>query len=82
MKRAYSKPDVFFEDFAMSTNIAAGCEEFPHGFADGCGVLWGHAIIFTDDMTGTCLSPTEEGAEEFNKLCYHNPDGGYNVFMS
>ena len=26
MRKAYSKPQIMFEDFTLSTNIAAGCE--------------------------------------------------------
>jgi hypothetical protein len=37
-KKQYSAPDIFFEDFSLSTSIAAGCEEKPFGYTDMCGV--------------------------------------------
>jgi hypothetical protein len=87
MKKAYSKPDIVFEDFSLSTNIAAGCEEKPFGHSDQCGVKWGKKIIFTLTMTncGTKIVEGQESgadADEYNKLCYHNPYESYNVFYS
>lgn len=88
MKKTYSKPDIFFEDFSLSTNIAAGCEEKPFNLTDDCGVKWGKKIIFTENMTG-CTSKVVQGSvtdnmvdKENNGLCYHNPSDNYNVFMS
>ena len=81
MKKEYCKPDVFFEDFTLNTNIAAACEERPFNHTDHCGVLWGHSIIFTSSMTG-CSSEVIDGTPQYNGLCYHNPSESYNVFMS
>ena len=81
MKKAYSKPDIVFEDFSLSTNIAAGCEEKPFNNTSECGVKWAKKIIFTESMNG-CTTKIVSGDSEYDKLCYHNPDGGYNVFYS
>lgn len=90
MKKIYSKPDIFFEDFSLSTNIAAGCEEKPFNLTDECGVKWGKKIIFTESMLN-CGTKIVEGQEKgtdsddpdyYNKLCYHNPYESYNVFYS
>lgn len=86
MKKAYSKPDIVFEDFSLSTNIAAGCEENPSAFSSGtqpCGVKWAAGVyIFTDEIDG-CNRKLVDGQQgEYNGLCYHNPTSNYNVFYS
>lgn len=82
MKKSYSKPDITFESFSLSTNIAAGCEEKPVFNTDPChGVSWGKQIIFTSESLG-CTSVVPEGMDEYNRLCYHNPSADYNVFNS
>lgn len=80
MKKTYSKPDIFFEDFSLSTSIAAGCEKKPFKQGDGCGVKWGALMLFTQTLN--CKDKIVEGDSEYNKLCYHNPWESYNVFYS
>jgi hypothetical protein len=82
MKKTYSKPDIVFESFSLSTNIAAGCERKTnlHG-KEGCGVPWGNSRIFTDTDFG-CKSVVEDGSGKYDGLCYHNPSESYNVFNS
>ena len=82
MRKAYSKPDIGFESFALSESIAAGCEERPHNFITGCGVKFGKQIVFTVEMTNCARKIVDGQQGEFNGLCYHNPSAGYNVFMS
>ena len=81
MKKHYSKPDISYEGFSLSTNIAAGCEEVPVNSTDNCGVKWGKSVIFTSTMTG-CPSKVADGSPEHDGLCYHNPSADYNVFTS
>lgn len=86
MKKVYSKPDVFFEDFSLSTNIAAGCEEKANFAEETCGL----EVEFTDTITVTLLNgdisacapecdPKDYG---YNNLCYHNPSEDYNLYNS
>ena len=91
MKKKYSKPDIFFEDFSLSTNIAAGCEEEPTTSTDACGIKFGKGkFIFTSELYG-CNRVIPDGSDDRevnmvddkgNGLCYHNPTEGYNVFLS
>ena len=82
MKKAYSKPEIGFESFALSESIAAGCEERPINFQETCGVKYGKQIIFTEEIKD-CSRKVMDGQQgEFNGLCYHNPSAAYNVFMS
>lgn len=81
MKKTYSKPDILFESFALSTSIAAGCEEKPYEQTDYCGVLWGNVTIFMSKETG-CANLIKDEDPDYNKLCYHVPSESYNVFYS
>lgn len=74
MKKTYVKPQVYFESFQLSANIAAGCgpttklatEQAQCGFDDGSG-----KIIFLQDITG-CAYGQDEGS---NSICYHTFEG-------
>lgn len=81
MKKNYSRPDIYFEDFALSTNIAAGCEITPVNNQADCGVQWGKSTLFTEIVTG-CKKKVIDGDGAYNKLCYHNPTDTLNVFFS
>jgi hypothetical protein len=83
MKKAYSTPDIFFENFSLSTNIAAGCEEKPFNLVEGCGVKWSKGqILFVDGVSDNCTKKVTSGDANYNGLCYHNPSESYNVFFS
>lgn len=81
MKKVYTKPDVVFENFSLSTNITS-CEV--HANADrgicGCDFIPG-LTLFTNTIMGCDLS-TEDGAPEYDGICYHNPSDFNNVFKS
>ena len=79
-KKKYSKPEIFFEDFSLSTNIAAGCEYQPLNNAGDCGVQWGRHTIFLEGMSG-CKKYVIDGDANNDGLCYHNPTDN-NVFNS
>jgi hypothetical protein len=81
MKKTYSKPDIFYEDFSLSTNIAASCELHPTEFiGDTFIVDMGGVILLNNDEY--CTFPIEDGKNEFDNLCYHVPYDSFNVFMS
>ena len=80
MKKTYSKPDIFFEDFSLSTNIAAGCEKKPFNHSEACAVRWGGLMLFTEKIN--CKDKIIDGDPEYNKLCYHVPSQSFNVFYS
>ncbi len=85
MKKAYSKPQIMFEDFTLTTNIAAGCEvktETPSW--NQCGVDASGVNVFLTGMTG-CegfpVTPDGGGDGSFGNICYHVPYGE-NLFNS
>lgn len=82
MKKAYIAPEIMFEDFTISTNIAAGCEAKSDLLAGGqCGFKWGKKVIFTEQVLG-CTVKVVPGDGNYDGLCYHNPSEDYNVFNS
>lgn len=83
MKKTYGKPDIVYENFSMSTNIAAGCEVKANYNDNICGVRWaeGTLSIFTDMAFG-CTTKVMDGSGDYNGLCYHNPTSANNVFIS
>lgn len=88
MKKVYSKPEIMFESFTMSTNIAAGCEEIFGLYARGtCGIPGSapELIIFnTDAADSNCKADAEAypGEPMYDGLCYHVPTASENLFNS
>ena len=82
MKKQYIKPDILFEDFALSTSIAAGCGIIiDNQAAEQCGYPWGKGFVFLIDVTG-CTSKAEDGSEEYDGLCYDVPIATNELFNS
>lgn len=84
MKKSYVKPQVYFENFHLSANIAGECEAIVKNQSKGtCGYTMGNMVIFTmTDPIDVCSTQIEDGSEQYNKLCYHGPYAANNVFSS
>ena len=88
MKRTYVKPEVNFESFVMSTNIAGDCEPpFVNNASKGtCAVLGGAGLaIFDSQLVSECNATPESmgGAKDYwDGICYHIPDESHNLFNS
>ena len=84
MKKTYTKPEISFESFLMSTNIAGSCEEDTNLQSNNiCGMDFSGLKVFLDGVSG-CLNIKVEnkgGDGEYNKICYHVPFG-QNLFNS
>lgn len=79
MKKEYSKPMAFVEDFSLQTNIAAGCEFKTNNQVEGtCGYPTRNGDVFIDTVQG-CKYSQPDG---FDGLCYHNPSDDKNLFNS
>lgn len=82
MKKTYQKPEIIFEDFSLSTNIAAGCEKQTNmPSVNQCGIYFGGYYVFAEGMTGCETWPITLD-EDYNGLCYHTPTEGNNLFTS
>ena len=74
MKKQYVKPELYFEDFELSTSIAA-CEDNSGTYAmNVCGIkIPGvDGTVFSKDITGCTVT----GVDGDDSICYHNPNGG------
>lgn len=90
MKRIYQKPDVFFEDFAFSSNIASSCSISNHNQAGnctyhgnqgsaetGCEFISNGLSIFNQ---GSCMAYPQD--DTIFNLCYHVPTDDSRMFAS
>lgn len=84
MKKAYSKPEIMFEDFTLSMNIASGCDVHVDGPSSGnCGYVTGGLTVFLEGVSGCSGLQIPDGMEgAYNYPCYHVPDQDNNLFNS
>ena len=91
MKRNYQKPDIFYEDFALSSNIANSCSLA--NYSTTCTIHGTHS-----SMTGSCMfivpgfnffsgefaSPCDGSPQDFdpNNACYDVPFDDARMFAS
>ena len=63
MKKTYSKPDIFFEDFTLSTNIAGDCEGIVgNPSKDACAVVGTGGInMFSGTLSFCDFKPEDLG---------------------
>lgn len=82
MKKPYSKPQILFESFSLSSSIAGDCEVKTDTQAAGtCGVSFGTITIFVGSAEG-CAYKVGVDDGDYNGLCYHIPLDVYNLFNS
>lgn len=85
MKKVYSKPEIMFEDFTLSTNIAGDCEAKTNLQSnDSCGMNYSGLTVFMVEMDGcTGIQVQYEGGDGiYNGICYHVLTGDKNLFNS
>lgn len=82
MRKTYSKPEILFESFSMSTNIAAGCElDTPlPSYEQNCGYPIRGAVIFVEGTQCTTYPQSPDGTHD--GFCYHVPYDDKNLFNS
>lgn len=85
MKKTYTKPQICFESFAMSTNIAGSCEldtPLPSS-AESCGYPIRGGVVFVEGTQCTYVPPKDsDGNVTHNGFCYHVPTEYNNLFNS
>lgn len=91
MKKTYTKPEICFESFLMSTNIAGDCDKpFVNNASKGtCGIIGsvpGKDNLFIQSVTGAegcqMYEHPDDGIWDLNGFCYHVPTEGKNLFNS
>ena len=79
MKKLYSKPEIMFESFTLSTNIAGDCEIKTHTPAKGeCAYTIPGDEFSSQEINvfiekHICSTTKAEG--EYDNLCYNTFDG-------
>lgn len=81
MKKAYVKPQLYFENFELNANIAASCAVAIHNMARNvCGLtINGIGTVFLNDISGCKDYKANDGDYS---ICYHNPSDTQNLFNS
>lgn len=87
MKKTYVKPQIMFESFSVSENIAGDCDRLVGNPSKGtCAVLGSGGIaVFTSDVSACDYTPTEINSEDedvYDGFCYHVPTEYTNLFNS
>lgn len=80
MKKVYQKPELFYENFALSASIASCDVNSNFNQATGCQAYWNEDFngwVFSSDAEGCNLHTIKDGSE-----CYGNPTPGYSIFTS
>lgn len=82
MRKSYTKPEILFEDFTVTANIATGCDELCHSAEYVCALEKTYGGMTLNIFTIGTVSNCDTGpAGIFDNLCYHAPEG-YNTFSS
>ena len=80
MKKPYVKPEVYFENYELSANIAVGCGTgFNHdntifSSPSNCQYFFGADKVFLDFSSCTLIKP--------DKFCYNVPTDNQAIFSS
>lgn len=87
MKKIYTKPEIYFESFSLSTNIANDCDApFTLAAKDICAIPDANGVqgmgIFNMTVAGSNCGVHGEGNEMYNGFCYHIPTDSNMLFNS
>lgn len=75
MKKSYVKPQLYFENFQLSTSIAAGCGFATNHAKGDCNYIPNVGTVFSQNPT--CLIVPDESG-----VCYQISVDGQKVFTS
>ena len=80
MKKTYAKPQIVFESFQLTANIAGDCNTKPNSTNEAtCGYNDNGWIVFQN----SAVCNVQVGPDgKHNGLCYHVPTGDMSVFTS
>lgn len=78
MKKSYVKPQVHFENFQLSANIAGNCGTAVH-HSEECTFIEGVGTLFATGATGCNFSVGDDGNADF---CHHGPNANTSIFSS
>lgn len=80
MKKQYVKPELYFEDFELSANIATLCGIGVGHTDTSCGyTVAGGRTIFAEKSICDTSAISPDGEDTY---CYHNPNDSSRLFAS
>ena len=79
MKKRYTKPDIAFESFSLSTSIASCDVKIEGAYGGECGLWMDDIFVFIVGVTGCDAQIPDDGS---NGICYHVPNGDNSMFNS
>ena len=86
MKSIYISPEIVYEDFSLSTNIAGNCESIVGNPTQGtCAVQGTGGVAVFDGTVSACVfTPGSFGQPEdkWDGFCYHVPIESQSLFNS
>lgn len=88
MKKFYSKPQIFIEEFTVSQSVASGCTSKAGFYMDKCGIATydpifnRDVIVFSKGSAGSICTVKDGGGQDNNGTCYHIPNGVNKYFGS
>lgn len=81
MKKQYVKPELYFENFELSTNIATGCATIVNNQEGTCTYT-----VSVNGIEGNVFLSNTQGCVYTNPddagICYNVPEGNNKVFSS
>lgn len=85
MKREYRKPEIMFEDFTLSTNIAGDCEKktnTPSKMQCAYTVTDEFGDVSNLFLSGIAACDTPQASGQYDGFCYDIPIEAYTLFNS
>lgn len=85
-KKPYQKPEIVYEDFSLSTNIAGTCDVITSTPNSGnCAYpmdtgAFGIQNVFVGTVEDCDVTP--QSGDEYNGICYHVPYDTSDLFNS
>ncbi len=78
MKKTYTKPEINFDSFGITSSFASSCEYHPQIADHSCGYTIHGRTIFVVESAG-CKYVSQDG--DYG-ICYYVPTGDSNIFIS
>lgn len=79
MKRAYQRPIVCFQNFALSNQVSSGCEGIANSVEFQCSVRipeLGYDVFNSENICSVCPPGVDD------RICFHAPTDENNVYSS
>lgn len=80
--KTYVKPDLYYENFELSTHVASCALDMPHSKNVNECYVTGEDIGMPEEYHFFSAGPEVCTYGEYEEYCYTNGSEGYNIFNS